>query len=61
MSILLSQINKSQTLPSNSFEYYNEIIPARLKIMMILSSVEDVDFNFILKTLELTKGTFGMG
>jgi DNA-binding transcriptional ArsR family regulator len=28
----------------------------RLKIMMILSSVKEVDFNFLLNTLRLTKG-----
>ena len=30
--------------------------PARLRIMMILSGVEQADFNFLLKTLSLTRG-----
>ncbi len=30
--------------------------PARLRIMMILSGVEQVDFNFLLTTLNLTRG-----
>jgi len=30
--------------------------PARLRIMMILSGVEQVDFNFLLTTLSLTRG-----
>jgi len=30
--------------------------PARLRIMMILSGIEQVDFNFLLKTLSLTRG-----
>ncbi|MBU8902500.1 MAG: transcriptional regulator [Victivallales bacterium] len=30
--------------------------PARLKIMMILSGVEQADFNFLLTTLALTRG-----
>jgi DNA-binding MarR family transcriptional regulator len=30
--------------------------PARLRIMMILSSVDKVDFNFLLSILEMTKG-----
>jgi len=30
--------------------------PARLRIMMILSGVEQTDFNFLLKTLNLTRG-----
>jgi len=36
----------------------NRIIhePARLRIMMILSSVDEADFNFLLSTLEMTKG-----
>ena len=30
--------------------------PARLRIMMILSGIEQADFNFLLKTLGLTRG-----
>jgi len=30
--------------------------PARLRIMMILSGLELADFNFLLKTLSLTRG-----
>ena len=30
--------------------------PARLRIMMILSGLEMADFNFLLKTLSLTRG-----
>jgi DNA-binding MarR family transcriptional regulator len=30
--------------------------PARLRIMMILSGVEQADFNFLLTTLNLTRG-----
>jgi DNA-binding MarR family transcriptional regulator len=30
--------------------------PARLRIMMILSSIDSADFNFLLSTLALTKG-----
>jgi DNA-binding MarR family transcriptional regulator len=30
--------------------------PARLRILMILSGVDRADFNFLLGTLELTKG-----
>jgi len=30
--------------------------PARLRIMMILSGIEQADFNFLLKTLSLTRG-----
>lgn len=30
--------------------------PARLRIMMILSGVDAADFNFLLKTLSLTRG-----
>jgi len=30
--------------------------PARLRIMMILAGVEQADFNFLLKTLSLTRG-----
>jgi DNA-binding MarR family transcriptional regulator len=30
--------------------------PARLRIMMILAGVEQVDFNFLLTTLSLTRG-----
>ena len=30
--------------------------PARLRIMMILTGVEQVDFNFLLTTLSLTRG-----
>lgn len=30
--------------------------PARLRILMILSGVERADFNFLLSTLELSKG-----
>jgi DNA-binding MarR family transcriptional regulator len=30
--------------------------PARLRIMMILAGVEQADFNFLLKTLNLTRG-----
>ena len=30
--------------------------PARLRIMMILSGVDEADFNFILSTLRLTRG-----
>ena len=30
--------------------------PARLRIMMILSGVEQTDFNFLLMTLSLTRG-----
>jgi DNA-binding MarR family transcriptional regulator len=30
--------------------------PARLRIMMILTSVEQADFNFLLTTLNLTRG-----
>ncbi|MBN2589033.1 MAG: transcriptional regulator [Sedimentisphaerales bacterium] len=30
--------------------------PARLRIMMILSGVEKVDFNFLITTLKLTRG-----
>ena len=30
--------------------------PARLRIMMILSGVESADFNFLWKTLAMTKG-----
>jgi len=30
--------------------------PARLRIMMILSSVDKADFNFLLSILEMTKG-----
>jgi len=30
--------------------------PARLRIMMVLSSVDKVDFNFLLSILEMTKG-----
>ena len=36
----------------------NKVIhePARLRIMMILSGVEKVDFNFLVMTLKLTRG-----
>lgn len=30
--------------------------PARLRIMMILSGIEEADFNFLLTTLSLTRG-----
>lgn len=30
--------------------------PARLRIMMILSGLDDADFNFLLSTLGMTKG-----
>ncbi|MHC4737347.1 MAG: winged helix-turn-helix domain-containing protein [Planctomycetota bacterium] len=30
--------------------------PARLRIMMILSGIEQADFNFLLTTLSLTRG-----
>jgi len=30
--------------------------PARLRIMMILSGIEQADFNFLLNTLNLTRG-----
>ena len=30
--------------------------PARLRIMMILAGVEQADFNFLLATLDLTRG-----
>ena len=30
--------------------------PARLRIMMLLSGIEQADFNFLLNTLALTKG-----
>lgn len=30
--------------------------PARLKVMMILSGVEEADFNFLLSALGMTKG-----
>ena len=30
--------------------------PARLRIMMILAGLEQADFNFLLKTLSLTRG-----
>ena len=30
--------------------------PARLRIMMILSGVNEADFNFLLSTLEMTRG-----
>lgn len=30
--------------------------PARLRIMMILSGIEQADFNFLLNTLDLTRG-----
>jgi DNA-binding MarR family transcriptional regulator len=30
--------------------------PARLRIMMILTGLEQADFNFLLKTLSLTRG-----
>ncbi len=30
--------------------------PARLRIMMILSGIEQADFNFLLATLSLTRG-----
>jgi DNA-binding transcriptional ArsR family regulator len=30
--------------------------PARLRIMMILSGIDEADFNFLLSTLGLTKG-----
>jgi DNA-binding MarR family transcriptional regulator len=30
--------------------------PARLRIMMILTGLEQADFNFLLKTLNLTRG-----
>jgi DNA-binding transcriptional ArsR family regulator len=30
--------------------------PARLRIMMILSGIEKADFNFIVSTLEMTRG-----
>ena len=30
--------------------------PARLRIMMVLSGVDEADFNFLLSTLEMTKG-----
>ena len=30
--------------------------PARLRIMMILSGIEQADFNFLLTTLNLTRG-----
>ena len=30
--------------------------PARLRIMMILSGIEEADFNFLVKTLNLTRG-----
>ena len=32
--------------------------PARLRIMMILSGIDQVDFNFLLSTLGITKGNF---
>ena len=30
--------------------------PARLRIMMILSGIEEADFNFLVATLSLTRG-----
>lgn len=30
--------------------------PARLRIMMILSGIDEADFNFMLSTLEMTRG-----
>ena len=30
--------------------------PARLRIMMVLAGVAEADFNFLLTTLELTRG-----
>ena len=30
--------------------------PARLRIMMVLAGVEEADFNFLLTTLEMTRG-----
>ena len=30
--------------------------PARLRIMMILSGIDEADFNFMLSTLEITRG-----
>ena len=30
--------------------------PARLRIMMILSGIDEADFNFIVATLEMTRG-----
>ena len=30
--------------------------PARLRIMMILSGVDQADFNFLVSTLEMTRG-----
>ncbi len=30
--------------------------PARLRIMMILSSIDEADFNFMVSTLEMTRG-----
>lgn len=30
--------------------------PARLRIMMILSGIDEADFNFLLSTLEMTRG-----
>ena len=30
--------------------------PARLRIMMILAGIEQADFNFLLRTLKLTRG-----
>ena len=30
--------------------------PARLRIMMILSGIDEADFNFLLTTLEMTRG-----
>ncbi len=30
--------------------------PARLRIMMILSGVDEADFNFMVSTLEMTRG-----
>ena len=30
--------------------------PARLRIMMILSGIDEADFNFIVSTLEMTRG-----
>jgi DNA-binding MarR family transcriptional regulator len=30
--------------------------PARLRIMMVLSGINEADFNFLLSTLEITRG-----
>lgn len=46
---------KTRTLPMDDLD---RIIhePARLRILTLLSSVDEADFNFLLNTLGLTKG-----